>query len=188
MRKVSPSQGNDGIIAQIRGKVKRVLVVGMVFAVVGAGVMPVFRAGAISEEQMGKISMNCASIKVQLRALQKVDSRMRVYLGSKYEIMLSNFITNLNLRLVKNNLATKSLTELQTTFSSERERFKSDFTSYSQALEALIGVDCKSNPMQFHVQLELVREWRADVQASYFRLNEVLGWHRDAVVVLRGAL
>lgn len=171
MKKLSPSQGIVVIIAQI------VLIVNVFF-------VPAVLAADISEEKEGRISMECASIKVSLKALQKVDSNMRVYLGSKYEIVLSNFMTNLNLRLVKNNLATENLTGLQTTYLSERERFKADFIGYSQALEVLIDTDCQNEPQKFYDQLEEVRVKRADVQASYNRLNDVLGWHRDAVVEL----
>lgn len=132
-----------------------------------------------------RIPTNCENIKIQLKALQKVDSRMRVYLGSKYELILTNFMTNLNLRLVRNNLATMELTSLQTTFSSERERFKADFTRYSQELEKLIETDCRAEPEKFYDQLEFVRKWRADVQASCNRLTGVIEQHHTAVTKLK---
>jgi hypothetical protein len=165
----------------------------MAVVVVLAGVMLVVgmagaRAEELTDEQEGRISMGCGGIKVQLRTLQKADSRMRVYLGSKYEIVLSNFMTNLNLRLIKNNLATENLTGLQTTFSNERERFKADFTGYSQALDELINVDCQSEPQEFYDQLVVARKKRAEVQASYYRMNEVMGWHVESVEKLRGEL
>ncbi|MFV0484934.1 MAG: hypothetical protein ACK5MU_01750 [Candidatus Saccharimonadales bacterium] len=175
MRKRLPSQGIALIIAQL------VLIVNVI-------VVPMAYAEGISEEKEGAISVGCSSIKVTLKALQKQDSRMRVYLGSKYEIVLSNFMTNLNLRLIKNNLASEELAGLQTTFSSERERFKSDFTGYSQSLESLIAIDCQSEPQRFYDQLVEVREKRSDVQASYNRLNDVLGWHKQEVMGLKEEL
>ena len=148
----------------------------------GLIVSPQVSAITLSDDQLGRLSMNCSSIKVQLQALQKTDSKMRVYLGSKYEIILTNFMTNLNLRLIKDDYADQELAGLQTTFSSERERFKSDFTSYSQALESLININCQAEPQKFYDQLELVREKRADVQASCNRMREVIDWHREAVL------
>lgn len=151
---------------------------------IGIILAPTTTVTALDETQLGNLSTNCASIKVQLKTLQKTDSRMRVYLGSKYEIILTNFMTNLNLRLIKDDYADQELAGLQTTFSSERERFKSDFTAYSQSLESLIGIDCQSEPQKFYDQLEVVRTKRADVQASCDRMREVIDWHRSAVLKL----
>lgn len=151
---------------------------------IGIILAPTTPVTALDETQLGNLSTNCASIKVQLKTLQKTDSRMRVYLGSKYEIILTNFMTNLNLRLIKDDYADQELAGLQTTFSSERERFKSDFTAYSQSLESLIGIDCQSEPQKFYDQLEVVRTKRADAQASCDRMREVIDWHRSAVLKL----
>lgn len=113
---------------------------------------------------------------------------MRVQLGSGLESVLSGYIVNLNLRLVKNNISAGKFTDLQATFSSERERFKSDFTIYSRSLEELIAMDCQSEPAKFYEKLELTRTKRADVRSSFLRLQEVLDWHRSAVVDLRESL
>ena len=173
--KLSPSQGIALIIAQI------VLIVNIL-------VVPMVMAADISEGKAEAISTECSSIKDALKKIQKQDSKMRIYLGSKYEIVISNFMTNMNLRLIKNNIAAEEFTGLQTTFSSERERFKADFTGYSQSLETLIGVDCQNEPQKFYEQLETVRAKRADVQASYHRLIDVLGWHKEAVTGLKDEL
>lgn len=148
-------------------------------------ISPSAHASEISEETAGLISMTCGSIQLQLKNLQKADSKMRVYLGGKYEFALTKLITNLNLRLVKNNLATDNLTSLQTTFSSEREFFKSSFTDYSKSLGSLIAIDCKTDPYGFYQQLETTREKRDTVHASYLRLQDVLGWHRTAVLGIK---
>ena len=161
------------------------MIVAQIVLIVNILVVPMAYAEDISEEKEGSISMGCLSIKETLKKLQKQDSRMRIYLGSKYEIVISNFMTNLNLRLIKNNIAAEEFTGLQTTFSSERERFKADFTGYSQSLESLIAIDCQSEAQRFYDQLIDVREKRADIQASYNRLNDVLGWHKQAVTGLK---
>ena len=150
-------------------------------------IAPFASATQLSEEQTGHLSMNCSSIKIQLKSLQKTDSKLRVYLGSKYEIVLSNFMTNLNLRLIKDDYADQELAGLQTTFSSERERFKADFTAYPSAGQ-YYEWGSQSEPQKFYDQLETVRLKRADVQASCDRMREVIDWHRTAVVRLQGSL
>lgn len=151
-------------------------------------ITPAAHAVEITDETAGLISVTCGSIQLQLKNLQVTDSKMRVYLGAKYEFVLGNLITNLNLRLVKNNLVTDDLASLQSTFSSERDFFKYAFTDYSKALDNLIATDCKSDPYGFHKQLVATRTKREAVRASYLRLKDVLELHRVAVIDLRGTL
>ena len=93
---------------------------------VATAVNPV-SAKTLGEEQKGLISTNCSSIQFQLKKLQKDDSKNRVHLGAQYETISTNLMMNLNLRLVKNNLASAAIAEQQTKFMSERDRFKNDF-------------------------------------------------------------
>ena len=142
----------------------------------------------LNESEIGAISQNCASIKIHLQRIQKDDTRNRVYLGSQYETIASGLMLNLNLRLVKNGIANAYLAEQQTTFTSERNRFKDDFIGYSQELETLINIDCKSEPVKFYRQLELTRAKREDVNASIHRLNDIMILHRQSVTDLRNQL
>ena len=71
---------------------------------VASAVNPV-SAKTLGEEQKGLISTNCASIKLQLKRIQKDDARNRVHLGAQFESISTNLMMNLNLRLVKNNMA-----------------------------------------------------------------------------------
>lgn len=145
-------------------------------------------ARALSDEQKGLISTNCSSIKLQLKRLQKDDARKRVHLGAQYESISTNLMMNLNLRLVKNNMANAEIAEQQTTFISERERFKKDYIGYSQELEKLIDIDCKSDPQKFYTQLQKTRRKREDIDASIKRLDEILGKHRQSLLDLKEGL
>ena len=80
---------------------------------------------------------------------------------------------NLNLRLVKNGMANALLAEQQTTFMSERDRFKNDFIGYSQEFETLLNMNCKNEPQKFYKQLEIVREKRADINSSMKRMKDI---------------
>ena len=142
----------------------------------------------LTESEIGAISQNCASIKIHLQRIQKDDAKNRVYLGSQYETIATNLMLNLNLRLVKNGIANAYLAEQQTTFSSERERFKNDFIGYSQEFDNLLSINCKDEPLKFYRQLELVREKRADIKASMDRLKDILIIHRQTVLELKEQL
>jgi len=164
---------------------KTALVVAIVL--VASAVNPI-SARAISDEQKGLISTNCSSIKLQLKRIQKDDARNRVHLGAQYESIATNLMMNLNLRLVKNNMANAEIAEQQTTFISERDRFKNDYIGYAQELEKLLDINCKNEPQKFYNQLQKTRRKREYVDASIKRLNEILGKHRQSLLDLRERL
>ena len=138
-------------------------------------------AAELTPEQIGLIHLNCNSAKIQLKRLQKVDSKVRVDLGSNYETLLTDFMTNLNLRLVKNGIYNNDLISSQSEFSSARDRLKDDFISYSQALDDTIAIDCKSHPESFYNRLEKTRAARKKLNEDYLKNNEILNQHKDHV-------
>jgi hypothetical protein len=164
---------------------KTALVIAIVL--VATAVNPV-SAKTLSEEQKGLISTNCSSVKLQLKRVQKDDARNRVHLGAQYESIATNLMMNLNLRLVKNGMANAETAEQQTTFVSERNRFKNDYIGYSQELEKLINIDCKAEPQKFYDQLEITRAKRNDIDSSVKRMNEILNRHRESVKGIREGL
>ena len=95
---------------------------------------------------------------------------------------------NLNLRLVKNGMANALLAEQQTTFMSERDRFKNDFIGYSQEFETLLNMNCKDEPQKFYKQLEIVREKRADINSSMKRMKDIVSLHYQTIVELEEEL
>lgn len=143
---------------------------------------------SLSEDEIGAISQNCSSIKVRLQRVQRDDAKNRVYLGSQYESVATRLMLNLNLRLVKNGMANALLAEQQTTFMSERDRFKNDFIGYSQEFETLLNMNCKDEPEAFYRQLEVVRDKRADIDASMKRLKDITALHRQTIRDLKDEL
>lgn len=138
-------------------------------------------SSTISQGTLESVSQNCASIKLQLQRTQKEDSRMRVYLGSQYETVLSNLMQNLNIRLVRNSKVDPNLAEQQISFASERDQFKEQFTSYSQELEKLIKIDCKSEPAKFYEKLQVVREKRETLNKTTQRLRTIIATHHGTI-------
>lgn len=143
--------------------------------------LPSFADDEVSSETLSDISQNCSSIKLQLDRVQKEDSRLRMHLGIQYETISTNFMQNLNLRLVRNNLANADLSIQQTSFFSERERFKTDFVDYSQAMDELVKIDCRAKPDKFYMQLKTVRAKRAEVYSDTERIRELVKKHYNTV-------
>jgi hypothetical protein len=159
----------------------------MAFSLVLTQVNPV-SAKTISDEQRGLIEANCSSIKLQLNNVDKYGSRSRQHLGAQYESISTNLMMNLNLRLVKNNLADAKIAEQQTSFKNQRDAFKSSFTEYSKKLESLKNIDCKTDAQHFYDELRTVRDKRQEISDNMQRLREILTEHRETVVKLREGL
>lgn len=138
-------------------------------------------ASALSEDQRGAISQNCSSMKQSLRALQRTDARSRSYLGSAYEAVLSNFITPLDLRLINTGQPNASLTELHSSILSTRQKFISEYTTYSQSLEELLYADCQNHPDDFYNKLQDTRKKRAELSATTTNLRNLLSEHLTSV-------
>lgn len=143
-------------------------------------------AEGLSEEQAAAISQNCPAMQQSLRQLQKVDSRTRTYLGTTYESILNKFIIPLNLRLVKNNLPTN--VQLQANFIAGQNQFKTAYTDYMRELEGLIGTECRVEPQGFYDKLEIVRQRRADLNASVEHLSNLAKDQYQSVLDLRNSL
>ncbi|MBQ7802616.1 hypothetical protein IJ380_02035 [Candidatus Saccharibacteria bacterium] len=127
-----------------------------------------------SEAKLEKIADNCGSIRQSLKLLQRSDSRARSYFGAIYETASSKYITPLNLRLVKNDLSSVSMINLQTSLASTRASFSSDFIDYSRSLEELIALDCRLEPEVFYEKLLETREKRTKVASDMKTINDLL--------------
>ena len=145
-------------------------------------------AAALSEAEQQRLDLirsSCSSIKLQLYKTQKSDSKTRVRIGAYYETISTKMMMNLNLRLVKNNIAATSLATEQSDFSVKSEEFKRDFIKYSQELEGLIAIDCAKRPEDFSKKLDKVRKKRARLSQSVDELNVLIDEHRESVAALK---
>ena len=143
---------------------------------------------AISDGQKSAIEKNCETIRDNLKKVQKEDSRTRVYLGGYYETILSKFITPLNVRLVENNLSSAELVENQNDFATSRGVFVSDFITYQQGLEELVGMDCKEKPEEFYNQLAVVRQKRKIMMQDTLKIRSLISRHIRLVEGLKGKI
>ena len=165
----------------------RVAIICAVFAVATI-FAPFAHAAKLGEEQSGLISQNCSSIKLQLQQLQRADAKSRVHIGAQYETIYSNLMLNLNIRLIKNDLVATAVSAEQANFANERKLFKENYINYSQALDKLIAIDCKSAPQDFYEQLKTTQEKRAEVDRSVDRLNKIVAEHKETVKAIQNGL
>ena len=150
--------------------------------------IPVFAESSTENARSEKISQYCPTIRQSLTSVQRSDAGTRTYLGKAYETFISDYITPLNLRLIKNNQPSATLSSLQTDFVSARSVFNSNYISYSKSLEELLDIDCKSSPDTFYAKLVSTREKRAEVAASTKKLSEIISSHRSSVIKLKNSL
>lgn len=161
---------------------RKVKVVAVLAAVTLAASSSAAPAMALSKVEASAIASNCSTIKQSLSQLQKIDSRTRTYLGTTYETISGRFITPLNLRLVRNNYPT--LSDIQSDFSAEQTQFRDSYTEYMREMEALVAINCQSEPEKFYDQLVVVRNRRAKVKRAVEKLKELTGAQSKAVTKL----
>lgn len=143
---------------------------------------------AISKTQENAIKDHCAAMQESLRSVQKSDARTRVYLGSRYETILNQFVTPLNMRLVENNMSTVELIESQNNLANTRTKFTNDYIEYQQKLEELVAVDCKKAPGEFYDKLAEVRKGRKKVEQDTQKMRKLIDEYKQLVVKLKGGL
>lgn len=140
---------------------------------------PVMQASALSEAQEAMISDHCATVREDLKKVQRSDARARIYLGGKFELILNKYIVPLNVRLVENNMSTANLIESQNTITAMKTKFADDYVSYQQSLEELVLADCKNEPKDFYDRIVKVRQKRQkvsdDVQSIRKELDKYMG-------------
>jgi hypothetical protein len=143
---------------------------------------------ALAPKRLAHISENCTFIKQALTQLQRADSRTRTYLGSFYETVANNFLSPINLRLVKNNRPAPDLMNIQSDFSIAQTSFRNRYTNYMRDLESLIGTDCKARPEEFATRLNAARDSRASLHESVVSLNRLISEQEAAVRKLQESL
>ena len=131
-------------------------------------------ATELDDEKLTAISTSCSIIKDNIKTIQHEDSRIRIHLGGYYTAILSNFITSLNLILVRNNTPNTNLTENQTNYVAARSKFASDYIKYQKDLEELLTIDCVNEPAKFYDKLTATRENRAKVATDVTNLNSLV--------------
>lgn len=85
----------------------------------------------LSNDQAENLKANCSSIKNSLKQIQNSDRNTRISIGYTYQTILADFITPLNVRLIKNNSSDPSLSQIQNQFVALREDFNHKYIEHS---------------------------------------------------------
>lgn len=136
---------------------------------------------AFSENQETVVSGECSTIRQTLQAVQKVDSKVRVHLGSYYEKVLNKYMIPLNSRLVENNMPSEELLKNQTNFNNQKKEFANDYVEYQKNLEELIDVDCKNSPKDFLEKIAKTRSARKKVHEDIILLKDLINDYKESV-------
>jgi len=89
------------------------------------------------------------------------------------------------LRLINSAQPNATLTDLHSEIINTRKEFNTEYTSYSQSLEELIGIDCYTKPEEFYNKLVETGKKRATVSATTTGIRNLLSEHLTAVRKLR---
>lgn len=161
--------------------------VGLV-AVCLVGICAVGRVGAISEGQKTAIVDHCEAIKEDLKKVQRADARARVYIGGRYETILTDFVMPMNVWLVEKNMSRTELIESQNAISEGKMGFSNDYVDYQQGLEQLVGMNCRAEPEKFYDKLVRVRQKRKKVEQDMQKMTKLLDDYKAQVVKLKEAV
>ena len=152
------------------------------------GVLSVFMVssvGALSKTQEAAISDHCEAVREDLKKVQRADARARVYVGGRYETILTDFVTPLNLWLVEKNMSKSEMIESQNAISDAKLKFSNDYVDYQQGLEQLVAMDCKGQASAFYDKLVRVRQKRKKVEQDMKDMAKVLEEYKKRVGKLK---
>lgn len=142
----------------------------------------------LSNDQAENLKANCSSIKNSLKQIQNSDRNTRISIGYTYQTILADFITPLNVRLIKNNSSDPNLSQIQNQFVTLREDFNHKYIEYSQELESLLNIDCSNEPVAFYHRLESTRNKRSEIITLAEDINKAIDQHQSSVNSLKDSL
>lgn len=158
----------------------------VVFALIAASLLSVFvlkdvSAASLSDEQLGRISANCLSIKGSLNQLHVTDALLRVNRGQIYESVGAKLMGNFNSRLGSNGLDNKGLVAVTNSYQAALATFRTDYQAYERQLSVAIGIDCVKEPESFHYALQDARTKRTKLNTDVQRLYQYIDDYRSSV-------
>lgn len=157
------------------------VVLGALFAVVGAQQVAAQSSVLLTEEQQRQLQTNCTTIKSSLSQLHASDALLRVNRGQIYEAMKSRLMDRFNARLTSNSLDARGLISTTQDYQEALERFRSNYQQYERQLAALIRIDCVENPQSFYTTLQDAREKRGQVYETVTAMDQLIDDYRTGV-------
>lgn len=161
---------------------KKLLVTGLVFAVVLGGSLTVAAQGTpMTDQQIELIRNSCVSTKNTLNQLHSSDALLRVNRGQIYESMATKLMEKFNSRVSGNRFNNTGLVSVTNSYKSMLDIFRSDYIIYEKQLMSAINVNCSNQPVAFYDAVALARTERDQVHADVVRLNQLIDQYQLAI-------
>lgn len=157
-----------------------------IFVVFVLMIMPstVRAEGILTDSQLETIQTSCVDAQISLQQVQVSERVTRTNRGQAYE-SLGKLMTNLNSRVVQNQLNAPGLISISSDYQKALTAFRSDFNSYDDALTELSKMDCRNQPTTFNDRLIVVREKRARLREDVTTLDTLIDKYQQDVDVLK---
>lgn len=139
-----------------------------------------------SEILSQSVTVNCGSIKSQIRHLQVSDANTRVALGKSYDRITGELMANFNTRTEINKARNETLIKLTNEFTQFVDYFRKSYVSYDNEISKVLAIDCEAKPSEFYAGLEKLRLLRAGVRSNCDELIKLADQYRAEIAKMKG--
>lgn len=130
------------------------------------------------------VQNQCATLKTALDQQRRRDLVARINRGRAYQ-NLSDMMQALTNRARISQMNAQPFEQQLETLNASIETFRSSYTSYDDALAALLRIDCQNQPAQFLTQLIKTRQLRLAVGEQVATIEGALGRYRQIITNLQ---
>lgn len=151
-------------------------------------VSPFARAeGSLSDAELEAIRTNCVDAQISLQHAQSADKLTRINRGYRYEAILK-LMASFNSRVAENKIDAPELLTIASDYQKTWDSFRSEYSSYDDAMTLLIQVDCKSEPTTFNDQLAGLRQKRIELNNRVNEFDTLLNKYQEGVDKVKNSL
>jgi hypothetical protein len=163
-------------------------------ALVAAAIVGLFSSAAMAQQpalgpgHVEKIRQNCVTAQVTLQRIHGIDVVARTLRGREYEDIL-RLMAAFNSRIAQNKLSIPDITEITVNLSGlSKNSFFNHYTSYANAMDKAIKMDCRKQPVEFYNQLNAVRAIRQLLKSDIDKMTQLIADYNKRVTDFRATL
>lgn len=128
----------------------------------------------LTDTELSSIQTGCSSLQQTLKQLNYSDTVMRVNQGQFYEEISSKLMAPMNSRIVLNHYDAGALVPIAANYATKLNVFRSEYTTYANALDKARGTDCTKGPQHFYDNVVSARTKRKKLHKTAGELNAML--------------
>ena len=136
--------------------------------------------GSLSDARIDVIRTNCVNSQISLQHIQDADKLTRINRGYRYEAVLK-LMTNFNSRVVENKINAPELITIASNYQKTWDFFRSEYSSYDDAIAELSRMNCRNEPTTFSDKLANLRVKRAGLNARVYEFDLLLDKYQAGV-------